>query len=102
MKTKISAIIRCAVLMLSLVNQTVAVFVGVSFEESPAYVVISIAATVLSSVYAAWKNNDFTLFAKIAGRIFSALKDGKITAEEAETFLTVGEIKGDNEEEDKN
>jgi len=87
MKVKLSAIIRCAVLLLVLINQAVAVLSATLARWSVVYQILSLLLTVLSSVCAAWKNNDFTLFAKIAGKLFDALKDGKITADEAEKLV---------------
>lgn len=39
----------------------------------------------------AWKNNDFTLAAKIGTRVMNAIKDGEITAEEVKDFLDTKE-----------
>lgn len=103
MKTKFSTVLRCAALIVAIANQILAIFAdSLAFTKNLAYQIISIALTALISVYAAWKNNDFTFLAKTAGKIFSALKDGRLTADEVEELLSSAEGKNSSEtEEDK-
>ena len=44
-------------------------------------------ATFLLAAWNAWKNNDFTFAAKVGTEVMHAIKDGKITEEEAKSFL---------------
>lgn len=108
MKTKISTIVRCVILIAAIINQTVAAVLAVFPDaDSPVYQIISVAVTAVSAFAAAWKNNDFTLLAKISGAFFKALKDGKITADEAEALVAeisksgAGDKDGQDNEEDK-
>lgn len=88
MKIKASVIVRCAVLVIALANQLLAIFGdSLPFTQSVVYQVVSAVITAAVSIYAAWKNNDFTLFARLAGKILEALKDGKLTSDEVEEIL---------------
>jgi SPP1 family holin len=89
MKIKITTIIRAIALIAVLVNQILAIFgKGLPLSENMMYQIISAVLTVGVAVWAAWKNNDFTKFAVLAGSVLSALKDGKITEEEVEAIVT--------------
>lgn len=104
MKTKFSTVARCILLAAALINQIVAVVLSAfPVSESLVYQILSVVATVVSSIVAAWKNNDFTLLAKISGAFFKTLKDGKITADEAkELVAAIDEMdEEDKTEEDK-
>lgn len=88
LKTKFSTVARCVILIVALINQVVAaVLSAMPVVDCPVYQAVSVAVTAISSVIAAWKNNDFTRLARISGGFFKALKDGKITADEAEELV---------------
>lgn len=89
MKIKVSTIARIVALLVALANQCLALFgYGIlPFTENMAYQVITLAATIIIAVINAWKNNDITKVACLAGKVFDALKDGKITEEEIENVL---------------
>lgn len=71
-----------------LVNQCLAIFgKGLPFTNDFAYQAISVILTIGTGLWTALKNNDFTKAARTAGKVFDALKDGKITTEEAESLL---------------
>ena len=48
---------------------------------------VSLIVTFLLAAWNAWKNNDFTFAAKVGTKVMNAIKDGKITADEIESFL---------------
>lgn len=53
---------------------------------------VSLIATFILAAWNAWKNNDFTFAAKVGTKVMNAIKDGKITVDEIESFLdTKGE-----------
>ncbi len=88
MKTKIGTIARITALIVALINMVLAFFgESLPFTENTAYKVVSVVLLVVSALYAAWKNNDFTRLAKLVGALFDALKDGKITEDEVKNLL---------------
>ena len=98
-KVKLSTILRLVGLAVAIVNLIVAEFLrakGIDFEGSAAYEIISIIATVAMAGINAWYNNDITAFAKVAGRVFDALRDGKITIDEVQAII--GEFQKDTKE----
>lgn len=87
MKIDKGTLIRTVTLILALANQTVAIIGATTFASAAWYQALAIAVTVASSLFAAWKNNDFTRFAKLATGVLHALKDGKITEDEVNELL---------------
>ena len=89
MKIKVSTIARIGALLVALANQCLAIWGqgALPFTENMTYQVISLVATVVLAVINAWKNNDITKVAILAGKVFDSLKDGKITEEEIENML---------------
>lgn len=86
---KISTIARVAALAVALVNECLALFGrgALPFTDSMAYQVVSLVLTVAVAAVNCWYNNDFTKFAVLTGKVFSALKDGKITEDEVRSIL---------------
>ena len=72
-----------------LVNECLAIFGNelLPFTSNMAYQVISLAGTIIISGINCWYNQDVTKVALIAGKIFDALDDKKITEEEIEQIL---------------
>ena len=68
---------RVLALILAIVNQIVAVAGANSFASSTVYQIISVSATVIVSLTAAWENNDFTGFARLSTKVLDALEDGR-------------------------
>lgn len=89
-------IFRTLALVFALVNQTVAVLGATPLADELWYQVLSVVLTILTAAIAAWKNNDFTYFAQLTTGLLRALKDGKITKEEAQELLD----KAQNKDED--
>lgn len=89
MKIKVSVIARIGALLVALANQCLALFGNgvLPFTENMAYQIISLAATIVLAAINAWKNNDITKVARLSGRVFDALSDGKITEDEVENML---------------
>lgn len=89
MNIKYSTIARVVALFVTLVNQTLAAIGGgdLPLTENMAYQVISLAVTVIIVAINAWYNNDFTKAAILSGKIFDALKDGRLTEEEIQETL---------------
>ena len=48
---------------------------------------VSLIATFILAAWNAWKNNDFTVAAKVGSEVMHAIKDGKITPEEVKYVL---------------
>lgn len=80
-------IIRAITLIIALANQTVAIVGATTFASAAWYQALSMAVTVASALFTAWKNNDFTHFAKLGSGVLHALKDGKITEDEVKELL---------------
>lgn len=97
LKIKASTIARIGALAVALVNQCLALFGkgALPFTENMTYQVISLAITALVAGINCWYNQDITKIAIIAGKIFDALNDGRITEEEIEAIIEYVE----NEEE---
>lgn len=89
MKIKVSTIARIGALLVALANQCLALFGRnvLPFTDNAVYQIITVVLTIVVAVISAWKNNDITHVARTAGRVFDALKDGKITEEEVENLL---------------
>lgn len=88
-KVKISTIARLGALVVALINQVIAVFGGdaLPFTENMAYQIVSLVLTIIVMGVNAWYNNDITHIAILAGKVFDALKDGKMTEEEIQLIL---------------
>ena len=83
-------LIRILCLAFALLN-SILTFAGlnpIAVSNNVAYEIISISVTVVVVFWNAWKNNNFTQFAKLAQKVLDALKDGTITAEKIEKLLT--------------
>ena len=87
MKIDKGTIIRTVTLILALANQFIAVIGASTFANAVWYQVASWAVTVATALFTAWKNNDFTRFARLASGVLHALKDGKITEDEVQALL---------------
>lgn len=101
---KPSTIVRCVIYIMVLINQILAIFgTGLPFTSNLVYQILSAALTVGVGAWAAWKNNDFTKLACTAGKVFDALKDGKITEEEAKNLLESADamITAESDDEDE-
>lgn len=84
-------VIRTAALIAAILNQIVAVIGATSFAGAAWYQILSISATVITAVIAAWENNDFTYFARLGTKVLEALKDGKVTPEEVKNLFSEGD-----------
>lgn len=80
-------IIRSVTLVLAMANQVIAIVGSTTFASSMWYQVASLVVTVITSLISAWKNNDWTYYAKLGTGVLDALKDGKITVEEVQELL---------------
>lgn len=104
-KIKPSTVVRCLVYIVVLANQALAVCgTSLPFTSEVAYQVTSIVLTILVGLWTAWKNNDITPAAITAGKVFNALKDGRITEDEAKDLIesadTLVTAEDENEEDD--
>lgn len=99
LKIKKATIARICALVVALINQALVLFGhGVlPITENMAYQIASYAITVFVVLINAWYNNDITKFAILAGGVFDALKDGKIT--EIEVKKIIAEISDTKEAE---
>lgn len=88
MKITLGTIVRLVTLILALINQILAIFgKGFSFTANELYQTVSLIFTVIASSVAAWKNNDVTYFARLAGRVLKALKEEEVSEEEVEQLV---------------
>lgn len=80
--------IRTITLILVIINQ-VAVAIGGMLGAAPPlwYLIATVVLTVVTAVWCGWKNNDWTRAAQIGSAVMNAVKDGQITAEEAQELL---------------
>ena len=83
-------IIRILCLVFALLNAflTLTGVNPIAISNDVAYEIISISVTVVVVFWNAWKNNNFTQFAKLAQKVLDSLKSGKITSEMIEKILT--------------
>ncbi len=86
---KKDVLMRITVLAITLINLILTAAgknpLGIASDE--VYVAVSGIAASLSAVWAAWKNNSMTTAASVGDRLMSAIKVGRITADEAEKLL---------------
>ena len=94
-------IFRTISLILAIANQVVAVIGATSYASSPIYQTVSIILTTITTVIAAWYNNDFTYFAQLTTEVLKALKDGRIDENEVKELLDKAQGKKNTEEEIK-
>ena len=80
-------VIRTIVLVLALSNQIIAILGATSFANAAWYQIFSIVVTIATALFTAWKNNDWTYFAKLGTGVLRALQDGKITEDEVKELL---------------
>lgn len=86
-KIKKSTIVRIIILIVALLNQSVAVIGASTFANNDWYQIFSVIVTIITAIINTWYNNDITRLARIAGVFFEALKDGKISEDEAQKIL---------------
>ena len=86
-KIKKSTIVRIIILIVALLNQSVAVIGASIFANNDWYQIFSVIVTIITAIINTWYNNDITRLARIAGVFFEALKDGKISEDEAQKIL---------------
>lgn len=85
---KASTIIRCVALVAVLINQALAIWgKELPFTGDEIYQTVSLILTVGVSFWSAWKNNDFTSFAILSGKILDLLRSGTLTKEEVEGLI---------------
>lgn len=72
-------IARTIVLILALINQTLAIFgkERLPFVESDIYQIVSFVVTIIIAFRTWWKNNSFTKAAIIGDQVKDAIKQGK-------------------------
>lgn len=85
MNVKLDTIIRTVCLVLALVNQglTIAGKSPLPIEDAQLTELISLVFTIVTSVWAWWKNNSFTQAAIVADDIMHDLKTGELLLGEA-------------------
>ena len=86
-------ILRTILMILTLANQIVALIGKSSFASADWYQWLSFGLTLAVMLVSYWYNNDWTKLAQKARDIFDAMKDGKITEEEADKLLEKKEDK---------
>ena len=89
-------IIRTIALILSIINQIVAVIGCTSFASATWYQILSVVVLALTSIWTAWENNDWTFFAKLGTDVLNALEDGKLTVDEVKALIEKAEKKDEN------
>lgn len=81
-------IIRSSLLILSFINEIIALIGATSYASATWYQIISLIFTIIVSSICAWKNNDFTKVAQLAGQVLKALKDKKLEEDEVKNLLS--------------
>ena len=96
---KPSVIVRYVMQVVAIINQALAIFGKgtLPFADSVVYQVVSVAITAIVGVWVAWKNNDITVAANIGSDIMHAIKDGKVSEEEAKKLLNSADNLTNNE-----
>lgn len=87
-------IIRLFVLLFTLTN-LILTECGVNplpISDELAYETVSVLVTCAAALWTAWKNNNFSLAAKLSQRVLDAIKSGRITAQKVEDFITENSI----------
>jgi len=86
---KPSVIVRCVMQVIAIINQALAILGKgtLPFADNVVYQVLSVVLTATVGIWAAWKNNDITVAANIGSDIMHAIKDGKVSEEEAKKLL---------------
>jgi SPP1 family holin len=99
LKIKTATIARIGALVVTLINQCLAIFGkgSLPFTENMVYQIISLILTAAVTAVNCWYNQDITKIALITGKIFDALNDGKITEEELESILEYAESEESSE-----
>lgn len=91
-------IIRTSLLIMSYINQIIALIGMTSFASCMWYQIGSLICAVLISGICAWKNNDFTNLAQLSGEVLKALKDKKLEEDEIRKILNhANEQLGENQ-----
>lgn len=80
MTIRIDTIIRTICLCLALVNQclSLAGYKVLPITDDQVHDVVTLAVTIVTSLWAWWKNNSFTKAALVADEIMHDIKDGNI------------------------
>lgn len=86
-----SMIIRIGLQICAIANEIVALIGMTSYASNPVYQYLSAGVLIILSCLNAWKNNDFTYFAQLSGKILAGLKDGTITDEELKEIIKTAE-----------
>lgn len=81
-------ILRTVLLILGWTNQLIAIIGSTTFATATWYQIASFVVTALISGITYWYNNDWTNLAIISREVFDMLKDGKLTKEELEDFMS--------------
>lgn len=77
---KTETIVRTILLVIALLNQVLAIFGKEAFPvtEDQVYQIVSLIATVITAVWAWWKNNSFTHAAIEGDKIKDMIKSGEL------------------------
>lgn len=86
-------ICRTVLLVLGWINQLVALIGYTTYASALWYQILSVVVTIVISLVTYWYNNDWSNTALLVRDVFDMLKDGKITKEEVEEFLSKHEKK---------
>lgn len=98
-KINLGTKIRTFLLILTYINQIIALGGLSSYASSPVYQWISFTITLTITILSYWYNNDWTGFAQLAGDILKMLKDGKITSVELKEFVDKHKSNNENKKE---
>lgn len=80
-------IVRAVIYILTIANQIVALIGMTTYADAVWYQITSAVVTIVMSAVMAWKNNNFTYLAQLAGSVLDALRDGTITEDEVKGLL---------------
>lgn len=79
-----NTLIRFSLLLLALVNQSLTMFGYplLPFDEQVVTDIVTIIFTIVTALWAWWKNNNITPAAKLVQKILNAIKNGNISEDE--------------------
>lgn len=87
-KLSLSAKVRLVLQLLVYANQVVLVLGQTPLSDNQAYQIVSLLLTIAITMLTYWKNNDWTGMARTAGKVLDILKDGEVSEDEIEEFIT--------------
>lgn len=84
---KFGAVLRIVLQVLAYINQFLIIVGQSPLGDNPIYIWTSFGVLIATTLISYWYNNDWSKMAKLIGRVFKLLEDGKITEDEIKDLL---------------